>query len=70
MIRGYFYVPIKWTIQKKCANSYKATTLQDLNRKKQNNMNRKFRSTKIEPVIKKLPTNRSPEPEDFTGEFY
>jgi len=33
-------------------------------------MNRAFTSTKIEPVIKKLPTNRSPEPEDFTGEFY
>ena len=33
-------------------------------------MKRIFTSTEIEPVIKKLPIDRSPEPEDFTGEYY
>ena len=34
------------------------------------NMNRPITSTEIETVIKKLPTNKSPGQEDFTGEFY
>ena len=33
-------------------------------------MNRPITSTEIETVIKKLPTNKSPGQEDFTGEFY
>ena len=32
-------------------------------------MNRLITSCKVESVIKKLPANQSPGPDDFTGEF-
>ena len=34
------------------------------------NLSRPITSTKIETIAKNLPRNKSPEPDDFTGEFY
>ena len=44
--------------------------LQRLNQEEIENMNRPITSTEIETVIKNLPTNNSPGPGGFTGEFY
>ena len=41
-----------------------------LNQEEIENMNRKITSTEIQTVIKNLPTNKSPGPDGFTGEFY
>ena len=41
-----------------------------LNQEKIENINRPIISTEIEIVIKNLPTNKSPGPDGFTGEFY
>ena len=41
-----------------------------LNQEEIENMNRPITSTEIETVIKNLPTNQSPGPDGFTGEFY
>ena len=40
------------------------------NQKKIENMNRPITRMEIENVIQNLPTNKSPGPEGFTGEFY
>ena len=41
-----------------------------LNQEEIENMNRPVTSNEIETVIKNLPTNKSPGPDGFTGEFY
>ena len=41
-----------------------------LNQEEIENINRPITSTEIETVIKNLPTNQSPGPDGFTGEFY
>ena len=44
--------------------------LPKLNQEEIENLNRPITSTEIETIIKHLPTNKSPGPDDFTGEFY
>ena len=41
-----------------------------LNQEEMENINRSITSNEIEIVIKNLPTNKSPGPDGFTGEFY
>ena len=44
--------------------------LPKLNQEEIENLNRSITSTEMETVIKNLPTNKSPGPDGFTGEFY
>ena len=44
--------------------------LPKLSWKESDNLSRQVTPSEIEAVIKKLPTNRSPGPDGFTGEFY
>ena len=41
-----------------------------LNQEETENMNRPITNNEIETVIKNLPTNKSPGPDGFTGEYY
>ena len=41
-----------------------------LNQEERKNINRPITSTETETVIKNLPSNKSPEPDGFTGKFY
>ena len=59
---------IKWTTWKKWT-FFERYNLPRLNQEETENMNRPIKSNKIETVIKSLPTNKSPRPDGFTGEF-
>ena len=48
----------------------KKYNLPRLNQKETENLNRHITSMEIKTVIKNLPTNKSPGPDGFTGEFY
>ena len=41
-----------------------------MNQEEIENINRPITSTEIETMVKNLPTNKSPGPDGFTGEFY
>ena len=45
-------------------------SLPKLNQEESENLNRQITSSKIEIVIKRLPTNKSSGQDGFTGEFY
>ena len=44
--------------------------LPKLNEEEAENLNRPIIAEKIEAVVKKLPTHKSPGPDGFTGDFY
>ena len=48
----------------------KTHNLPKLNQKEAESLNRPITADKIEAVIKKLPTHKSPGPDGFTGEIY
>ena len=60
-------MPKKWTTWKLYLEKY---NFPKLNQEEIENLNRPITSMEIETVIKNLPTNKSPGPDDFTGEFY
>lgn len=41
-----------------------------LNQEETENLRRSITTNKLESVIQKFPTNKSPGPDEFTGEFY
>ena len=63
------YIPIKWTMWKKCKFLEKYN-FPKLNQEEIENLKRPITSMDIETVIRNLPTNKSPGPDSFTVEFY
>ena len=50
-------------------NFLESYSLPKLNQKETDQLNRVITRNEIEEVIKSLPTNKSPGPDGFTGEF-
>ena len=63
-------MPIKWTTWKKWTNFLEKYNFPKLNQEEIENLNRPIISMEIETVIRNLPTNKSPGPDNFTAEFY
>ena len=51
-------------------NFLESYSLPKLNQEETDQRNGPITRNEIEEVIKTLPTNKSPGPDDFTGEFY
>ena len=66
----YKYMPTHWTIRKNMDKFLETYNLPRLNQEETENLNRQIITNKIDAVIKKLPTNKSPGQDGFTGEFY
>lgn len=65
------YMPTNWTKQTKKINKFLETYhLPKLNEEETENLNRTITSNKMESVTQKFPTNQSPGPDDFIGDFY
>ena len=63
-------MPLKWTTWKKWKKFIEKYNFPKLNQEETENLNRPITSTEIKTVIRNLPTNKSPGPDGFTGEFY
>ena len=63
-------MPIKWKPWEKIDEFLEKYNLPKLTQEEIENLNRPFTSMEIETVTRNLPTNKSPGPESFTGEFY
>ena len=63
-------MPIKWTTTKKWTNCWTGSIFPRLNQEELENINRPITSNEIKTIIENLPTNKSPGPDGFTGEFY
>ena len=62
-------MPVKWTTGRN-GQFLERYNLPRLNKEEIENINRQITSNEMETVIKNLPTNKSPGPDGFTGEFY
>ena len=62
-------MPIKMDNLEETDKFLERYNLPGLNQEEIENMNRPITSNEIETVIKNLPTNKSPGPDGFTGDF-
>ena len=64
------YMPIKIESLEEMDTFLEKYNLPKLNQEEIENLNRPITSMEIETVIKNLPTNKIPGPDNFTAEFY
>ena len=72
IIRDYYKQPYAYKMDnlKEMDKFVERCNFPRLNQEEIENMNRPVTNNEIETVIKNLPTNKSPGPGGFTGEFY
>ena len=63
------YMPTNWTTWRKWI-FLEIYNLPKINQEESENLNKQVTTSETESVIKKLPTNKSPGLDGFTGEFY